>query len=49
MEKPKNVYVHTTHGHELRGGNTGGRAVPGGGGYRGEKKWDNSNSIINKT
>ena len=37
MEKPKNVYVRTTHGHELRGGNTGGRAVPGGGGYRGEK------------
>ena len=42
--------ICTTHGHELRWGNDGGRV---GEGYRvegnkGEKKWDNCNSIINE-
>ena len=36
-----------THGHELRGGNAGGKGVQGEGEKRGEK-WDNCNSIINK-
>ena len=36
-----------THGHELKGGNAGGRGCAG---WRGPKggKWDNCNSIINK-
>ena len=38
--------ICTTHGHELREGNAGGR------GYRAEGnkggKWDNCNSVINK-
>ena len=49
MEKPKNLYVRTTHGHELRGGDecwwegcSGWREI------KGRKKWDNCNSIINK-
>ena len=36
-----------THGHELKWRNDGRRGVQGGG-YKGEKKWDNCNSIINK-
>ena len=49
MEKPENLYVR------YMDVNCGGRgvlegkgAVQGGGGYRGEKNWDNCNSIINK-
>ena len=36
-----------THGHELKGGNAGGRGCTG---WRGTKggKWDTCNSIINK-
>ena len=37
-----------THGHELRGGNSGGREGTGQRGIKGRKKWDNCNSIINK-
>ena len=40
--------VCTTHGHELRQGNAGGRRGTGQRGIRGEKKLDNCNSIINK-
>ena len=36
-----------THGHELYGGNVGGRGCAGWSGVKGEK-WDNCNSIINK-
>ena len=36
-----------THGHELKGGNAGGRACAGQRGIKGEK-WDNSNSIIDR-
>ena len=36
-----------THGHELKGGNVGGRGCAGWRGIRGGK-WDNCNSIINK-
>ena len=47
MEKPKNLYVRTTHGHELRGGDEcwweGWCRVEE---NKGEKKWDNCNSII---
>ena len=39
----------TTHGYELRGGNTGGRWGARQRGIKGRKKWDNYNSIINKT
>ena len=37
----------TTHGHELKGENVGGRGCPGQRGIKGGK-WDNCNSIINK-
>ena len=39
--------ICTNHGHELKGGNGGGRGCVG---WRGIKrgKWDNCNSIINK-
>ena len=41
--------VCTTHGRKLRGGGMlEGMVVPGRGRLRGEKKWDNCNSIINK-
>ena len=36
-----------TNGHELKGGNAGGRGCAGQRGIKGGK-WDNSNSIINK-
>ena len=36
-----------THGHELKGGNAGGRWCTGWRGIKGGK-WDNGNSIINK-
>ena len=36
-----------THGHELQGGNVGGRGCAGWSGVKG-RKWDNCNSIINK-
>ena len=36
-----------THGHELKGGNVGGRGCAGQRGIKGER-WDNCNSIINK-
>ena len=36
-----------THGHELKGGNVGGRVSAGRRGIE-EGKWDNCNSIINK-
>ena len=36
-----------THGHELQGGNVGGRGWAGWSGVKGQK-WDNCNSIINK-
>ena len=39
--------ISMTHGHELQGGNVGGRAWAGWSGVRGGK-WDNCNSIINK-
>ena len=38
----------TTHGHELRREDVGGRGFAGPMGVRGRKKWDNCNSIINK-
>ena len=39
----------TTHGHELRWVNAGGRGGAGWKGKKGEKKkWDNCNSVINK-
>ena len=40
--------IHMTHGHELNQGNAGGRGCAG---WRETKggKWDNCNSIINKT
>ena len=37
-----------THEHELSWGHTGGRGVCRVEGNKGEKKWDNCNSIINK-
>ena len=40
--------IYTTHGHELRWGNAGGRGGTGRRGIKGRKKWDNCNSIINK-
>ena len=45
MEKPK---ICTTHEHELRGGNAGGRRGAGQRRIKGRKKWDNCNSMINK-
>ena len=39
--------ISMTHGHELLGGNVGGRGWAGWSGVRGWK-WDNCNSIINK-
>ena len=36
-----------THGHDLKGGNVGGRGCAGWRGVKGGK-WDNCNSIINK-
>ena len=38
----------TTHGHELKGGDAGGRRYTGRRRINGGK-WDNCNSIINKT
>ena len=38
--------ISMTHGHELLGGNVGGKGWGGWSGVRGE--WDNCNSIINK-
>ena len=35
-----------THGHELKGGNVGGRVCAGWSGVKGGE-WDNCNSIIN--
>ena len=40
--------ICTTHGHELRGWNAGGRGDAGWRRIKGRKKWDNCNSIINK-
>ena len=40
--------ICTTHGHELRGVNAGGRGVAGQRGIKGRKKWGNHNSKINK-
>ena len=40
--------ICTTHGHELRWGDAGGRRCPGQRGIKGAK-WDNCNNIINKT
>ena len=40
--------ICTTHGHELRWGNAGGRGHAGQRGIKGRKKWHNCNSIINK-
>ena len=40
--------ICTTHGHELNGGNAGGRGCVGGRGIKGGK-WHNCNSMINKT
>ena len=48
IEKPKNLHIYMTHGHELRWGNDGGRVGTGQRGIKGRKKWDNYNSIINK-
>ena len=39
--------LYMTHGHELNGGNAGGRGCAGQRGIKG--KWDNCNSILNKT
>ena len=41
------VLICMTHGHELHGGNEGGREWAGWRGIK-EGKWDNCNSIINK-
>ena len=38
----------TTHRHELRWGNAGGRGSTGQREIKGRKKWDNCNGIINK-
>ena len=38
--------ICTTHGHELKGRNAGGRGCEGQRGIKG--KWDNYNSIINE-
>ena len=38
----------TTHGHELRWRNVGGRVCAGQRGIKERKKWDNCNSIIKK-
>ena len=40
-------HICMTHGHELYGGNVGGRGCAGWSGVKGGK-WDNCNSIINK-
>ena len=40
--------ICTIHGHELRWGNDGGGGWYRAEGNKGEKKWDNCNSIINK-
>ena len=40
-------FICTTHGHEVRWWNTGGRQGAGWRGIKGRKKWDNCNSIIN--
>ena len=39
--------ISMTHGHELQGGNVGGRGWAGWSGVK-EGKWDNCNSIIDK-
>ena len=39
--------IYMTHGHELKGGNVGGRECTRGRGIE-AGKWDNCNSIINK-
>ena len=40
--------IYTTHGHELRWGNSGGWGCAGWKGDKGEKNCDNCNSVINK-
>ena len=40
--------ICTAHGHELRWRSAGGRGDAGQSGIKGRKKWDNSNSIVNK-
>ena len=40
--------VCMTHGHELRRGNAGRREDAGQMGIKGEKTWDNCNSVIKK-
>ena len=41
--------IYMTHGPDLRGGKDAGeRWVQGSRGNRGDKNWDNCNSIINK-
>ena len=40
--------IWITHGHELSWGNDGGKGCAGWKAVKGRKKWDNSNSIINK-
>ena len=40
--------IYTTHGHEVRWGNDGGRGRAGQRGIKGRKKRENCNSIINK-
>ena len=47
MEKPENLHIYMTHGHELKEGNVGGRGWAGQRGIKGVK-WDNCNSINNK-
>ena len=41
--------ICTTHGHELSGEMLKGGRVQGGGSERGQKNWDNCNSITSKT
>ena len=48
MEKSKNLYIYMTHGHELRGQKCWWEGWCRAEGNKGEKKWDNCNSIINK-
>ena len=42
-------FICTTHGPELRGMNAGGRGGAGQRAIKRRNKWDNCNSIINKT
>ena len=43
----KELIICMTHGHEVKGGNVGGRGCAGWREIKGGK-WDNCNSIINK-